>query len=267
MTDYAAQLPIAVEAVELASGLMRDRLPGVLTAKGDRDMASELDFTIEQRVRSLLQVRTPDISFIGEEEGRAGVASDLMWSLDPIDGTANFVHGLPLCGVSLGLIHVDRPVLGVIALPFLGGLYTAVDGGGARMNGRPIVVSETDRLREAIVAIGDYAVGDGSERKNAVRLAVTRQLVPRVQRVRMHGSAAVDLSWLAAGRIDALVMLSNKPWDTAAGVVIAREAGARTVDRDGSPHTVNSTATIAANPKLIDEMLEFVHAASAALDA
>lgn len=267
MTDYTEQLSVAVDAVELASGLMREHLPRVLTAKGDRDMASDVDFAIEQQVRSLLLARTPDISFLGEEEGRAGATSDLMWSLDPIDGTANFVHGLPLCGVSLGLIHVDRPVLGVIALPFLGAVYTAVDSRGAQVNGHPIAVSDTDRLRDAIVAIGDYAVGQGSEHKNALRLAVTRELVPRVQRVRMHGSAAVDLAWLAEGRIDALIMLSNKPWDTAAGVVIAREAGARTVDRDGSPHTANSTATIAANPKLIDEVLELLQDATAALDA
>jgi len=263
MTDYFDLLNIASAAVDIAADLLQTHRPGVLTAKGDRDMATEVDYAIEHRVRTFLHDATPSIGFLGEEEGNLGGKSELMWALDPIDGTANFVHGIPLCGVSLGLVRENRPVLGVIDLPFLGTRYTAFEDNGAYANGTPIAVSTTDRLDQAIVAIGDYAVGDNAQQRNQLRLAVTEQLAATVQRVRMHGSAAVDLAWLAHGKLDALITLSNKPWDMAAGVIIAREAGAQVVDKDGTPHTLQSQATIAAGPGLIASVQRLVGDAQA----
>jgi myo-inositol-1(or 4)-monophosphatase len=259
MTDYADLLPIAHEAVDIAQGIMRTMQPGILTAKGDRDMATEVDYAIEDRVRTFLTGRTPDIGFLGEEHGVTGATKSLMWALDPIDGTVNFVHGSPLCAISLGLITESRPVLGVIDLPFLGTRYSAAEGSGAHANGQPIRASTTNRIGEAVVAIGDYAVGQNSEEKNRDRFALTQILATNMQRIRMHGSAAIDLAWLAEGRIDAAVMLANAPWDTAAGVIIAREAGAVVTDRDGLPHSTASTATIAANMNLLSAFLELVN--------
>jgi myo-inositol-1(or 4)-monophosphatase len=258
MSTYLDLLPIATNAVNLAAELLRTHQPGAITGKGDRDMATDLDYTIERQVRALLGDRTPAIGFIGEEEGHSGDTTDLRWALDPIDGTANFIHGSPLCGVSLGLIHHDTPVLGVIALPFLGTRYTAVQGHGAHADGQEIHVSTTAHLHGAIVSIGDYAVGDGAEDKNRVRFAHTQRLAANVQRVRMLGSAAIDLAWLAHGRTDAIITMSNKPWDMAAGVIIAREAGATIMDKDGTPHHTHSHATIAANPALIPAILRLV---------
>lgn len=258
MSGYADLLPVASEAVELASTLARSRRPGTLTHKGERDMTSEVDFLIERQVRELLRERTPEIGFIGEEEGAHDGTGELVWALDPVDGTANFIHGSPLCGVSLGLLAADRPVLGVIDLPFLGERYTAVAGGGAHDSAGPIRVSTTTRLDEAIVAVGDFAVGEDAAERNAVRLALVARLAERVQRVRMHGSAALDLAWLAAGRIDAMITLSNKVWDMAAGVIIAREAGAVVLDQHGTPHTPSSTATIATTHPLAGELLDLI---------
>lgn len=195
---------------------------------------------------------------LGEEEGVSGTGSGLMWALDPIDGTANFLHGVPLCAVSLGLLDQDRAVLGVIDLPMLGTRYAAFQGGGAWENDRPIHASATNRLGDAVVAIGDYAVGDGSDGKNARRLAITSELSARALRVRMFGSAAIDLVWLASGRIDATVMLSNNPWDTAAGTIIAREAGAVVMDDDGTDHTVGARATVGATQGIRQELLELL---------
>jgi myo-inositol-1(or 4)-monophosphatase len=252
-------LRYAHEAADLAGELLRTELPGVLTAKGDRDMASEVDFAVERTVRKLLAERTPGIGFLGEEEGAAGAAgAELTWVLDPVDGTVNFVHGIPLVAVSLGLVEAGTPVLGVVDTPLLGRRYHAARGGGAYADGRPIRVSGVTDLADAVVAVGDYAVGEGSAAKNADRLAVTSRLVPRVQRIRMLGSAAIDLVWLAEGRLDALVMLANNPWDTAAGVAIAREAGARVVDREGAEHSMTSAATLACVPALIDQIRTLV---------
>jgi myo-inositol-1(or 4)-monophosphatase len=122
----------------------------------------------------------------------------------------------------------------------------------------PIAVSGTDRLADAIVAIQDYAVGDNAAELNRSRLALTARLAVHAQRIRLYGSAALDLAWLAHRRVDAVVFLSNSPWDTAAGVAIAREAGAVVVDMDGSPHTLQSRATIAAPPALIPQILELL---------
>ncbi|WP_231956765.1 MULTISPECIES: inositol monophosphatase family protein [unclassified Actinoplanes] len=256
MTDYTDLLPVAHQAVDLARKIMRTMQPGALTAKGDRDMASEVDYAIEDQVRTFLAKRIPEIGFLGEENGLSGTTERLVWALDPVDGTVNFVHGSPLCAVSLGLITENRSVLGVIDLPFLGSRYSAAEGNGAHADGQPILVSTTQRISDAVVALGDYAVGQDAAEKNRARFAVTQRLAASVQRVRMHGSAAIDLAWLAIGRVDAVVMLANKPWDTAAGVVIAREAGALIADRDGSPHSFASSATIAANPGLLSGILD-----------
>lgn len=149
-------------------------------------------------------------------------------------------------------------MLGVIDLPFLDSRYTAVQGHGARRDGEPIRVSNVDRLQDAIVSIGDYAVGESADRKNGPRLSITGHLAGSALRVRMFGSAAIDLAWLAEGKTDGVVMLANKPRDTAAGVILAREAGALVVDTDGSDHTTDATATIAAAPEPLDALLALI---------
>ncbi|RKR88821.1 myo-inositol-1(or 4)-monophosphatase [Micromonospora pisi] len=264
MTEYGALLTVAHEAVDLARDMMRTLRPGVLTGKGDRDMASEVDFAIERTLRAFLAERTPQVGFLGEEEGTSGAGEELTWSLDPVDGTVNFVHGSPLCAVSLGLIARQRSVLGVIDLPFLGNRYSAALGQGAFCDGERIHASRTGDLGEALVALGDFAVGEDATGRNAHRLAITAAFAERAQRVRMFGSAAIDLAWLAHGRLDAFVMLSNKPWDTSAGVIIAAEAGARLADLDGSPHTADSGATIGASEALLPAVLALVREAAVA---
>ncbi|WP_342787302.1 inositol monophosphatase family protein [Actinomadura syzygii] len=250
MTDApAALLPVALKAAEIASDLVRTRVPGLLTAKGDRDMASEVDYAVERAVRDSLKERTPDIAILGEEEGITGdTTGELLWAIDPVDGTANFIRNIPLCGFSIGLIQRGRPVVGVIDLPFLGTRYHAAQHIGAYLGDRRIQASMTTNLRDAIVAIGDYAVGEGAEAKNRQRFALTERLAANVQRIRMLGSAAIDLAWVAEGKLDASITLSNKPWDMAAGVIIAREAGAVVTDQDGTDHAYDSAATIGAAP-------------------
>jgi myo-inositol-1(or 4)-monophosphatase len=252
-----------MEAVAMASALMRESSPGVLTPKGDRDIVSEVDLTIERRLREYLHQRTPDIGFLGEEDGPAAWGEgELVWALDPVDGTVNFVRKVPLCAVSLALLDRGRPVLGVIDLPFLGTRYHATEGVGAYANGHRLRLGPARSLHDAIVALGDFAVGESSDERNRLRLAVVEQLANRALRVRMLGSAAIDLAWVAEARIDASITLSNKPWDMAAGAVLAREAGAEVVDSGGAPHGISSRATLAAAPLLIDEVVALVLEAS-----
>ena len=139
-----------MEAVSIASEMMRSLSPGVLTPKGDRDMVSEVDLAIERRLREHLHGKTPEIGFLGEEDGPVG-NGEFVWALDPVDGTVNFVRGVPLCAVSLALLHRGRPVLGVIHLPFLGTRYHASDGGGAFAGDRRVRVGLGRPIEEAIV--------------------------------------------------------------------------------------------------------------------
>jgi myo-inositol-1(or 4)-monophosphatase len=178
-----------------------------------------------------------------------------------VDGTANFLHGLPLYAVSLGLLRERQAVLGVISLPFLGRFYWAADGHGAWRDDSRITASTTSTLNEAIVAVGDYGTGPCSSARNRADFALHRQLAAKAQRVRMLGSAAVDLAWVADTSLDASITLGNSPWDTAAGVAIAREAGVTVIDVDGSAHTTDSRVTIAAAPHLADALLALVRSA------
>lgn len=247
-------MSLAIEAVNRAAEIVRTSQPGALTAKGDRDMVSDVDLRIERETREFLLAAAPDIGFLGEENGHNG-NRERYWALDPVDGTANYVRGIPLCAVSLALVDHGRPVVGVIRLPFLGQLYTAEHSHGAYEGDRRLQVSTTTDLRDAIVAIGDYAVGDGADGKNRTRLILTRFLAEQAQRVRMLGTAAIDLAWVAAGKVDASLTLSNKPWDMAAGALLVQEAGGRVADRDGTDYSASSAATIAATPALTSELL------------
>lgn len=261
MTSFDELLKVGRAAAEEGCRLLRTAEPGKITAKDDRDFVTDLDLRIQEKVRQFLGGRTPDIGFVGEEatqHEKSDYEQPYRWILDPIDGTSNFIHGIPLCAVSLALVHNDIPVIGIINAPFLNLEYHASAGHGAFGNDVRIEASHTVALEAAIISIGDYAVGADASEKNRRRFAVTTALAGRVERVRMLGSAALDLAWVAEGRLDACVLLSNKPWDTAAGVLIARESGAVVTDSDGSEHSLTAAHTIAASPVIAPLLLDLI---------
>jgi myo-inositol-1(or 4)-monophosphatase len=225
-------MPLALDAVDQAVDVVHTTGPGALAAKGDRDMASEVDIRMEREMRQVLANRAPGIGFRSEERGRTG-DGDPFWALDPVDGAANFVRGVPLCAVSLALVDHGQPRLAVTALPFLNARYAAERSNGAYEGTRRLRASQTTSLHDAIAAIGDYAVGNHAERKNRVRLAVTELLAERAQRVRMLGGAAADLVWVADGKVDASITLSNEPGTRQLEYSLPEDGGTRVVDRDG----------------------------------
>ncbi|MGO4617435.1 inositol monophosphatase [Nocardia sp. 2YAB30] len=253
-------LGLARAAVAKGCELLSTVGPGEIRAKGDRDFVTDLDRRIQDVMRDFLAEAVDGIGFMGEESEDAdiGPTEDYVWALDPIDGTSNFIHGLPLCAISLALVHRGQPIVGVIGAPFLNLEYQAAAGRGAFANDRRICVSDTAILGRAIVSLGDYAVGSGAAQKNERRFAVTAALAEKVERIRMFGSAAIDLAWVAEGRTDACVILSNKPWDTAAGVLIARESGAVVSDSTGNPHSFRSRDTIATTPRIAESLFAAV---------
>ena len=252
--DLARLLLAAERAVDTGARTLRQGRShiGALIGKGDRDFATDVDLRIESEVRALLVEATPEIPFLGEEEGGGIQLDEVRWVLDPIDGTINFARDSPFCAISLSLLIAGQPVLGIIDAPLLGERFIARQGAGAYLNGAAITVSEIDGLREAIVGVADFKVGVGSEQENRVHLALLARLARESLRVRMLGSAALDLAWLAAGRLNATVMLSNLPWDVTAGLLLVREAGGAVYDYDGSLHSPSSRYTIASVPSLVE---------------
>lgn len=260
--DLPKLLDLARSVTDQSEQQLHDLTLGQITAKGDRDMVTNVDLAIERQARDLLLHHTPGIGFFGEEEG-GGTDVETYWIIDPVDGTANFIRNVPLCGISLALVHQGVPVLGVIHLPLLNRRYWAAQGLGAFRDGRPVRASATRALPEAMIAIGDYGTGPDGPERNRVCLSIQAHLAERAQRVRMFGSAAVDLALVADGSIDACITLGNHDWDMAAGVAIAREAGAVVMDTDGSPHTPASVTTIATAPHLRDGVLDILHTTTA----
>lgn len=231
---------------------------GALIRKGDRDFATTVDVQVEQTIREALALITPDIPFLGEELGGEGIGEEPIWVVDPIDGTVNFSRDSPLCGISLALLEHRRPTLGMIDLPFAGERYLAAEGAGAYLNGHRLHVAPERALHEAMIGFADFSVGEEAVEENRLHLAIMRRLAVESLRIRVHGSAALDLGWLACGRLDATLMLSNLPWDVSAGALIAREAGARVYDGDGTEHTPASRFTIASTEALRPRLLEIV---------
>lgn len=252
---------IAWQATQIGAGTLKKSQPSSVQHKGDRDTVTDVDLTIQRNIAAYLSQTTPDIALLAEEsEHQPDIeSSDWLWVLDPIDGTSNFAHGLPLCAVSLALLHDGRAVLAVTHAPLIAKTYHAIEGKGAFVNGQRITASATDSLSAAIVSLGDYAVGHDAGRLNEHRLALTAELVPRVERIRMIGAATLDLAFVAEGVLDACVMMSNKPWDTAAGSLIAREAGARLTDAHGNPHTHRSASTIVTAPGIAEQLATVLH--------
>lgn len=256
----AAFLLAGEEAVDAGARIMRRGRShiGAVVAKGDRDFATAVDLRIESVIKASLAEATPGIAFLGEEGGGDVNSERGGWVLDPIDGTVNFARGSPLCTISLSLVLAGEPVLGIVDAPFLGERFVARRGCGAYMNGHQITIHEVPSLREAIVGIADFKVGAGAEEENRVHLGLVARLAHESLRVRMLGSAALDLAWLAAGRLSATLMLSNLPWDVTAGLLVVREAGGYVYDHDGSPHNTASRYTIASVPSLVEPITRIV---------
>lgn len=249
-------------AVDEGSQLLlegRDKI-GTVIAKGDRDFATALDVEAECLIRSRLQRLAPDVAFLGEEHGGSAPASEPIWVLDPIDGTVNFARGSPLCGISLALVEFGLPRLAILDFPLLGERYVAAEGAGAYLNGAAIHTVERP-LADSVVGFTDFSVGHDAPTENPVHLRLMAALAVTALRVRVHGSEALDLAWLATGRLDAAIMLSNLPWDVSGGVLLVREAGGAVYDLDGSDHGLASSATIASTRTLKRPVLEVLQSA------
>lgn len=227
--------------------------------KGLHDLVSYVDRTAEQMVVSTLLELTPGVSILGEEgsQGTVRVAdrNGWQWVVDPLDGTTNFVHGMPPYAVSIGLVHGGQPVLGAIYDIPADELFMARKGGGATLNGQPIHSAKCVDLDAALIATGfpysDYA--------RLPQFMQTLQHFMHVSHgVRRLGSAAIDLAYVAAGRVDAFYEYGLKPWDVAAGIVIAQEAGVRFSDYAGGNDYLYGGELLCAGSAIFDAFAESI---------
>lgn len=258
MSDNPLLLSTAIEAVVRAGDVMRARFGSDLRVdkKGQIDLVTEVDVAIEREFREMIGRRFPDHAILGEEMGGSTtVPPGACWVFDPIDGTTNFAHGLPIFCASLALEIDGVAQVGAVYDPMRRELFTAERGRGASLNGRPIHVSSTATLIDAVLVTGfPY---DVHLRVDEI-VGLFGAFVGRARAVRRLGSAALDLCYVAAGRLDASWEVDLKPWDIAGGTLIVAEAGGQVTTTTGGPYTSRAGHVLATNTLLHDEMLHVI---------
>jgi myo-inositol-1(or 4)-monophosphatase len=249
MTD----LELAISAARAGGAIIREGFDRGVTAQYKRrfDPVTEIDHASEAAVLSIISEHRPDDAILAEESGGT-IPGDRLWIVDPLDGTVNFVHGIPQISVSVGLWEGDQALAGVIYDPLRDECFSAAAGRGAFLNGHRIEVSDTDDLDRSVTATGfPYDHDDYADEYAEVLGAV----LGSVNGIRRFGSAALDLAWVAAGRYEAYWELGLAPWDQAAGILIVREAGGRVTDFGGTD-SIPATPTVLSSNGLIHEDLQ-----------
>ena len=247
----------AIEASRLAGETIRHYANQVrkldIENKAHNDFVTKVDREAEMQVMRLLQRAYPDHAFWGEESGRIGGESEYEWIIDPLDGTTNFLYGLPQYSVSIALKQKGRLMVGVVYDPLRDETFAAARGDGATLNGRRIRVSDRTSLQNALLGTG---VPFRADQNLDLYLKSLKALVPDTAGVRRMGSAALDLAYVASGRFDGFWELGLKEWDMAAGILLIQEAGGLIGDWDGNNTHLQSGNIVAGNPKVFKDMLK-----------
>lgn len=247
---------IAVRAARAAGNVIirhLDRLDSLtIESKGRNDFVSEVDRMAEQEIIAILRKAYPNHAITGEETGSQG-EDEYQWIIDPLDGTTNYLHGVPHFAVSIGLLHQGKLEAGVIYDPIRQELFTANRGGGAQLDGRRMRVSRARDINGALL-------GTGFPFKHPQHfdayLGMFKAMSEHATDLRRAGSAALDLAYVAAGRLDGYWELGLSPWDMAAGVLMVREAGGIVSDFAGGENYLKSGTVVAAGPKVFKGILQ-----------
>jgi myo-inositol-1(or 4)-monophosphatase len=264
--DLQELLALAISTAEVAAVMLVDKRPADLgvayTKTSSTDVVTEMDKASERLIVDRIRAARPGDAFLGEEGGETGGSSGVRWVVDPIDGTVNYLYDLPDWAVSIAAEVEGEVVVGVVAVPMRGELYTAARGQGAhlvRVDGsiRPLRCNTGVSLGQALVATG---FGYAAERR-AHQAEALLHVLPRVRDIRRCGSAAVDLCSVAAGRVDAYYERGPQVWDFAAGALIVQEAGGTVGGLNGSPPSPE--LTIAAGPDLFGPLHDLLAEAGA----
>lgn len=241
---------IAREAAALLTGYYERRVGFQL--KGDFDLVTEADLASEKLVLERLRTRFPSHGIVAEESGAHEGTSEYRWYVDPLDGTTNFAHSFPAFCVSIALEKSGELIAGVVHDPLRDEVFTAERGAGAYLNHRRIRVSKAARLADSLVATGFPS----RKRHESVNVHFFHQMAMETHGVRRAGSAALDLAYVASGRLDAFWEFGLSPWDMAAGVLLVTEAGGARSDMKGDTHGLRSPHVLVDNGLIHEEILQ-----------
>ena len=246
-------LEVAVEIAQEAGKVLREEMdrPPTIAYKGDFDLVTQADRRSEALIVSRLQECFPDHAVAAEEGTGKDTASEYRWHVDPLDGTTNFAHGYPCFCVSMALARSDELLVGVIYNPVYNELYAAARGEGATFNGRKIHCSKIDALKNSLLCTGF----PNHDRQSNPNFHFYWDFTLRSHGVRRDGSAALDLAYVAMGRLDSFWEFGLKPWDTAAGIVLVEEAGGKVTDMQGKPYALGGASILASNGLIHEEMV------------
>ncbi len=249
-------LTIGVRAARRAGDLIARSLTHLdslkIDTKGRNDFVTDVDRKAEAEIIAIIRKSYPAHAVLGEESGRSGT-SETLWIVDPLDGTTNFLHGFPQFAVSIAVEHKGRLECAVVYDPMRQELYTAVRGGGAQLDGKRIRVSSQRGLEGALIGTG-FPYRMAPEHVDPY-LAMLKAVMAVTAGVRRPGSASLDLAYVAAGRTDGFFEFNLKPWDTAAGALLIREAGGRIGTPSGADYALGPNV-VAGNPKVYAALLE-----------
>ncbi|MBI4004228.1 MAG: inositol monophosphatase [Candidatus Omnitrophica bacterium] len=231
----------------------------VAMKRGINDLVTNIDRASEQAIHRILHRAYPGFGFLGEERGGRRSASPYQWIVDPLDGTTNFVHGVPCFGVSIGLVHEGVRIVGVICDPIRRQLFVAAQGHGAFLNGKRLRVSRHRTLATSLLATGFSAK---FRRHPQPYARWFHALESRTQAVRRMGSTALCLAYVAAGWLDGFYERDLWPWDVAAGLLLVEEAGGRVTDFDGRSVVLSDGRVAASNGWIHEELLRVLRGTS-----
>ena len=251
-------LNIAVRAAREAGNIIARNVDQIdsltITEKASNDFVSEVDRRAEETIIRTLHKAYPDHSILAEESGNHE-GNDYEWIIDPLDGTTNFLHGFPQFAISIALRHKQRLEQAVVYDPLRDEMFTASRGGGAQLNGKRIRVTPRRGLEGALLGTGIPFREEQMPYMEAY-LNMMQALIPGSAGIRRAGSAALDLAYVAAGRLDGFWEIGLNPWDMAAGVLLIEEAGGLISDLTGKATHLQSGDVVAANPRLFKAMLQ-----------
>lgn len=224
--------------------------------EGVNNLVTEADHASEKAILEIIKKAFPDHFIVSEEVGEIVMDSEYKWIIDPIDGTVNYAHGIPLCCISIGLEQAGKMIMGAVYNPFLKEFYFAERGQGATLNGQPIGVSEqADLMKSCLVTGFPYTYINNTNGPLEVFSRFIRQGIP----VRRLGSAAIDLCWVAAGRFDGFYEHKLQAWDSAAGFLMVEEAGGKVTDFKGDYYSPYQPHIVATNGKIHDDILLWIN--------
>lgn len=223
--------------------------------KGLNDLVSYVDITAEKMLVEALSTILPDAGFICEESTTTKKGDTYNWIIDPLDGTTNFIHGIPAFSISIALQQHDETILGLVYEINRDELFYAWDGEVAYLNGKPISVTSTPELKTSLLATGfPYTFFDGADNY----LAILKQFMQKTHGIRRIGSAAVDLAYVACGRFDGFFEYNLNSWDVAGGAFIVKQAGGKISEFSGGENYVFGKSIVASNGNIHSEMLEVI---------